>query len=204
MKMKTKLLFLTLGLGLTFMLSCTKYPPQSERLLEDLAIITQYDTKIDFNNYKTYSIAASIIKITSKDTITLTPSESAKFINQIETNMNNRGFTKVAPTESPDFGIQVVYYQNTYVYAYYGGYWGYDWYGYYYPYYPVYYSSYSAGLANIELIDLKVFQPGSTTRYLRWNAYIRGLLTGSHTDAELLHTIDQAFVQTPQLKTSAQ
>lgn len=202
--MKTKLLFLTLGLGLTFMLSCTKYPPQSERLLEDLAIITQYDTKVDFNNYKTYSISPSIIKITSKDTTTLTPAESQKFISQIETNMNNRGFTKVGATESPDFGIQMIYYQNTYVTAYYGGYWGYNWWGYYYPYYPVYYSTYSTGLADIELIDLKVVPPGGNTRYLRWNAYIRGLLTGSHTDAELLQTINQAFTQTPQLKTTAQ
>jgi hypothetical protein len=100
--------------------------------------------------------------------------------------------------------MQFVYYENTYVTAYYGGYWGYDWYGYYYPYYPVYYSSYSAGLANIELVDLKVFPEGSKTRYLRWNAYIRGLLTGQHTEGEILNSIDQAFTQTPQLKTNAQ
>ena len=55
--MKTKAVFLLLGMGLLLTLSCTKYPPSSDRILEDLAIVTQYDTKADFNNYKTYSIA---------------------------------------------------------------------------------------------------------------------------------------------------
>ncbi len=67
--------------------------------------------------------------------------------------MQARGFVKVAATANPDFGIQVLYFQNTTVYTYYYDYWG--WYGYYYPYYPyypVYYASYTTGLGNIELL----------------------------------------------------
>ena len=201
--MKTKLLFFFLGLGIVFTVSCTKYPPTSDRLLEDLAVITQYDTKIDFNDYHTYSLATKIIKITDKDTTEVTGNNATMILNQIDKNMKTRGFMPVVLPEKPDFGIQVVYYQNTYVYTYYYDYWGYPYYGWYYPYYPVYYSSYTAGMLNIDVVDLKNADPASKKLYIRWNAYIRGLLTGTHTNSDITGSIDQAFIQTPQLKTTA-
>ena len=202
--MKTKLILLLVATTALFVTSCTKYPPTSDRLLEDLAIITQYDTKIDFNDYKTFSIATTITKITDKDTTTISDANATAVLNRISYNMKQRGFTEAAVGEKPDFGIQVVYFQNTYVYAYYYDWWGYYpyWY-YYYPYYPVYYSSYTTGLADIQLIDLKNVNNASNTLYIRWDGYIRGLLTGSHTQAEVLSAVDQAFTQTPQLQTSA-
>jgi hypothetical protein len=202
--MKTKLGFLILGLGLVFTLSCTKYPPSSDRLLEDLAIVTQYDTKIDFNNYKTYSIANAITKITDKDTTYITDANATAILNQISKNMDARGFVKAVSPAKPDFGIQVLYFQNTEVYVYYYDWWGYYpyWY-YYYPYPSTYYYSYTTGMGNIELIDLKNADTDSKLLYIRWNAYIRGLLTGNHSQSEILSSVDQAFIQTPQLKTSA-
>ena len=140
--MKTKLILLFLGAGL-ILSSCTKYPPSSERLLEDLVVITQYDTKIDFNNYHTYSLADKIVKITNKDTVPMTGQTADAVLAKIDNNMQARGFLKVAATAKPDFGIQVLYYQNTTVYTY-----NYNWWGPYYPYYPyypVYYSSYTTG-----------------------------------------------------------
>jgi hypothetical protein len=201
--MKMKSVCFILGLGLVFTLSCTKYPPSSDRLLEDLAIITQYDTKINFNDYKTFSIANAITKITDKDTTNITGADVTAILDQISKDMEARGFVKAAAAEKPDFGIQVLYFQNTVIYTYYYDWWGYypSWY-YYYPYYPVYYSSYTTGLADIELIDLKTVNATGKNLYIRWNAYIRGLLTGSHTQAEILNSIDQAFAQTPQLKTN--
>lgn len=200
--MKAKLGYLILGLGLMFTLSCTKYPPQSDRLLEDLAVFTQYDTKIDFNNYKTYSLATSVMKITDKDTVALTGQTADAVLAQIDKNMQARGFVKVAATAKPDFGVQVLYFQNTTVYTYYYDYWGWGGYYYpYYPYYPVYYSSYTTGLANIEVLDLKT--PDVNNRVaIRWNAFIRGLLTGSHSTSEITGRVDQAFIQTPQLQTN--
>jgi hypothetical protein len=204
--MKTKLGFLILGLGLVFTLSCSKYPPSSDRLLEDLAIVTQYDTKVNFNDYKTYSITNSITKITDKDTATMTGPDATAVLSEIAKNMEERGFTKPTGTDKPDLGINVVYFENTKIYAYYPDYyyWGYPYYdyGYYYPYYPVYYTSYTAGTCDIDLIDLKNVAPNNSL-YLRWSAFIRGLLTGTHTDAEILNSIDQAFTQTPQLQTTA-
>lgn len=202
--MKTKFGLFILGAGLIFTLACSKYPPASERLLEDLAVITQYDTKVDFDQYHTFTIATSIVKITNRDTTELTDGAATAILDQIAKNMEARGFVKAITPVVPDFGIQVIYFQNTTVYAYYYDWWGYypSWY-YYYPYYPVYYGSYTTGLGNIELVDLKVVDTTKKQLSLRWNAYIRGLLTGDHTTADILHCVDQAFVQTPQLKTTA-
>jgi hypothetical protein len=197
--MKTKLIYLIMGLGLVFTLSCTKYPPSSDRLLEDLVVTTQYDTKVNFSDYKTYSIADTIKKITDKGTTSITGPDAQAIFNQIDKNMKARGFVPAVAPQKPDFGIQVTYLENTTVYTYYYDYWGY--YYPYYPYYPVYYSSYTTGLGNIELIDLK--NVNGTQVYIRWNAYIRGLMTGTHTNAEILSRIDQAFIQTPQLVTTA-
>jgi len=202
--MKTKITYLILGFGLLITLACTKYPPDTERLLEDLAIITQYDTRIDFNNYKTYAIASSIVKITAKDTIEETSANAIAILDQIAANMEARGYVPVVPPAKPDFGIQVIYYENTYVYTYYYDWWGYyPYWGYYYPYYPVYYSSYSTGMLNIELVDLKNVDPTHEKLYLRWNAFIRGILNTDHTLSEVKASVDQAFKQTPQLKTNA-
>ena len=68
-----------MGLGLVLIMSCTKYPQTDERLLEDLAVVTQYDTKVDFNNYKYYSLPSAIIKITDKDTTLVTNSNTASY-----------------------------------------------------------------------------------------------------------------------------
>jgi hypothetical protein len=199
--MKTKLILLFLGAGL-ILASCTKYPPSSDRLLEDLVVMTQYDTKADFNSYKTYALADVVKKITDKDTVNLDSQTAAAILGQIDKNMKARGFVKAVSPVKPDLGIQVVYYENTYVYAYYYDYWGY-YYGWYYPYYPVYYTSYTAGMGNIEMFDLKNIDPSSPRIAIRWNAFIRGLATGSHTTSEITAKIDQAFIQTPQIVTTA-
>ncbi len=201
--MKAKLTFLILGIGLIFTMSCTKYPPESERLLEDLAVLTQYDTKVDFNQYHTYSLANNVMKVTDKDTVAMTGETAVAALADIDKNMQARGFLKVAATEKPDLAIQVLYFQNTTVYTYYYDYWGWGYYYPYYPYYPVYYSSYTTGMANIELLDLKNADPITGKVSIRWNAFIRGLLTGYHTTSEIVGRVDQAFIQTPQLVTTA-
>jgi hypothetical protein len=199
--MKTKAVMLFFGLGLMLTLGCTKYPPQSDRLLEDLAIYTVYDTGVNFNEFKTYAIEDYILKITDKDTTKVTDANAQTVLNQINKNMQARGFVKVAANTNPDLQESVAYFENTKVYAYYGYYYPYYGYGWYYPYYPVYYTSYTAGLFTIDLFDMKNTAPNNYL-YVRWNAGIRGLLTGSHTTSEITGAIDQAFIQTPQLTTT--
>ncbi|MEI7981433.1 MAG: DUF4136 domain-containing protein [Bacteroidota bacterium] len=198
--MKTKISVLILGLGLVFTLGCSKYPPASDRLLEDLAVITQYDTKVNFNNYKTFSMPDAIMKITDKDTVAIKNQTAITILNQVSKNMTSMGYSQVITPVKPDFAIEVLYYQNTTVYTY-----NYNWWGYYpyYPYYPVYYASYTTGMGNIELVDLKVVDDPNKRAPIRWNAFIRGILNEGHTTAEITGRIDQAFIQTPQLKTTA-
>jgi len=92
--MKTKISLIALGLGLMFTLACTKYPPSSDRLLEDLAVLTQYDTKVDFTSYKYYTVATSIKKITDKDTTDLTNGNAQTILGEISNQMKQRGYLR--------------------------------------------------------------------------------------------------------------
>ncbi len=209
--MKTKLLTI-IAVGIVILSSCTKYPPDSERLLQDLAVYTQVDVNANFNTYQTFSISPTVAYIDGKDSSTLTTPNAMALLNRISADMISRGFKQVT-TPKPDLGISVTAIKgtNTTVYSpgWYWGYpgyyppsgWGYPGYGYGYPYYPTYVTSYSTGTVIIDLVDFKL--AANNKAMVRWNAYIRGLLTNSHTQNEVITCVDQAFAQTPSLKTNA-
>lgn len=198
-----------ISLGILAMVSCTKYPPASSRLLEDLAILTQYDVNTTFSQYKTFSIVDTVYYITDKGTQKIISNDSKMIINQIVGNMTSRGYQQVAKTANPDLGINVSAIKTTTTTVYYPGwYWGYPGYypsgwwggsGYYYPYYPTYYSSYSAGTLVIEMVNFKAMTPDLKLPVV-WNAYIRALLTDTHTSSDINNAITQAFTQTPVIK----
>lgn len=211
--MKTKLLFLTILAGSLILGSCTKYPNASDRTLEDMVVITQYDTKANFSDYTTFAIPDSISVITDTDSGRVMNSTTNLVVNQIVQNMTARGYTRVASNQNPDLGFNVSFFKNTNVTVYYPGwYWGYPgyyppdywyggWYGYdyYYPYYPTYVTTYSVGSLVIDMVDLKNANPITQQISICWTGYIRALLSGDHTSAEITGSIDQAFIQTPQL-----
>jgi hypothetical protein len=211
-RMKTKLLFVMILAGLLIFASCTKYPNASDRTLEELVVLTMYDTKADFSQYSTFAISDSIAVISDTDSGRVMNSNTNLVVNQIVQNMTTRGYTRVAPNQNPDFGINVSMFKNTHVDVYYPGwYWGYPgyyppdyyggWYGYdyWYPYYPPVVTSYSTGTLQFELVDLKFVNLEDQQIYVRWTVFIRALLTGGHTTSEIQGSIDQAFKQTPQL-----
>jgi Domain of unknown function (DUF4136) len=211
--MKTKILFFLLT-GLLATTACSKYPPESGRLLEDLAIYTKYDITIKFSDYKTFAVAPSVAYINGKDSASITTPEAMALLSQISQDMHNRGFTAPVAGAKPDLAINVsaIKNTNTTVYSpgwYWGypgyyspGWWGYPGYGYGYPYYPAYVTSYSTGTVLIDMIDLK--NPTSDHKVMvRWNALIRGLLTSSHSLDDVLKSVDQAFKQTPAIKTTS-
>jgi Domain of unknown function (DUF4136) len=211
--MKTKLL-LFIAIGMLAITSCTKYPPSSGRLTEDLVIYTKYDVTVNFNDYKTFAIVPKITYIDGKDSTYLTDANAMALLKRIADDMVDRGFVQVDPSvANKDLGINVTAIKTTNTTVYYPGwYWGYPayyspgWWGYYgygygYPYYPTYVTSYSSGSVIIDLADFK-FKTADNKIMIRWNAYIRALLTGSHTQAEILQSVDQAFTQTPSLKTT--
>lgn len=206
---KFKFLKTSLAVLLLLMIAgCAKYPNETERLLQDLAVFTQYDVGADFSEYSTFMITDSIAIISSDDTTRLKDDETQLIVDQIVKNMEARGYTLVE--EDGDLAIGLAGFKNTNTVVYYPGwwwgypgyyppgYWGYPGYGYYYPYYPAYYTSYSSGTLSIELLDLKNAMEEEII-FIRWNSFIRGLLTGSHTASQVQQSIDQAFIQTPQL-----
>jgi hypothetical protein len=210
--MKTKLLIIIV-MGMIAITSCTKYPSDTGRMTEDLVVYTKYDINIDFNDYKTFAIVPAVAYIDGKDSSALTTPNALGVLDRITSDMTSRGFTQVAATDHPDLGINVTAIKstNTTVYSpgwYWGypgyypvGWWGYPGYGYGYPYYPTYITSYSAGTVIIDLLDLK-FKTTDNKIMIRWNAYIRGLLTDTHSLSDVQKSIDQAFTQTPALKTT--
>jgi len=209
-----KLLKLTLvAVGIVAMVSCSKYPSASSRLLEDLAVLTQYDVNTNFGLYKKFSIVDSVYYVSGKDSGKVLTPETTAILNQIIGNMQARGYQTVdKKTGNPDFGINVAAIKTTTVTVFYPGwYWGYPGYyppgwwgydgGYYYPYYPTYYSSYSAGTLIIEMVNFKAITEAGQIPVV-WDVFIRGLLTNTHTLSDVTSSIDQAFTQTPAIKTS--
>jgi len=202
-----------IALGILAMVSCTKYPPSDSRLLEDMAILTQYDVNTKFGDYKTYSIVDTLYYITDKGTQKIINANSQLIINQIIGNMNARGYTKVAKGPSADLGINVTAIKTTTTTTVYypGWYWGYPGYyppywwggysGYYYPYYPSYYTSYSTGTLIIEMVNFRAVTEDGKLPVV-WNAFIRSLLTDTHTTSDITTSIDQSFTQTPSIKTT--
>jgi len=202
--MKTKLILFLLGAGL-FLASCTKYPPSSERLLEDLVIYTKYDQTVDFTKFTYFYMSDSIAVISDKDSGMKINSSIQALTARIALNLTKIGYQRTTDSKTADLYIGVSYVKNVNINVYYPGwYWGYPGYyppnywgsgGYYYPYYPAYITSYSTGTILIDMMDVK--HPTADKKIpVRWNAYIRGLLTGDHTISQIEQCIDQAFAQT--------
>ncbi|MCX6247376.1 MAG: DUF4136 domain-containing protein [Bacteroidetes bacterium] len=210
--MKTKLIIFVV-MGMLAITSCTKYPPSSSRTMEDLVIYTKYDVTVQFTDYQTFAIVPAVSYIDGKDSATLTTPNAIALLDRISADMESRGFKKVNSTDNPDLGINVTAIKNTTTTVYYPGWywgypgyyppnwWGYPGYGYGYPYYPTYTTSYSAGTVIIDLADFK-FKTSDDKIMIRWNAYIRGLLTDTHSQGDVLNSVDQAFAQTPSLRTN--
>ncbi|MFH1161575.1 MAG: DUF4136 domain-containing protein [bacterium] len=211
-------LFLLFAWILT-MASCAWYPSDADLLTETDVVLTMYDVNTNFNDFKTFSIVDSIGVVQDNDTTVkrISNDTTTAVLNQIKQNMIQRGFTKVAKSANPDFAINVVVIKTLNVAGnYYPGYWwgypGYyppeywynDWYGwsYYYPWYPVYYYTYYTGTLVIDMVDAKDPDPNTKKLKIVFNTYIRGILNGTRSLNDILKDIDQAYIQTPQLKTS--
>jgi len=206
-KKNLNLAFLLIIIGVT---SCTKYPDRYERNNEQLVDITQYDVKTDFTQFKNFAIVDSLNLIENNDSTKVLNSEAQNILNRICSNMTDRGFSKVTKYDSPDLGIAVsavINYSANYFYpGWYWDTWGYydPWYwgsyydySYYYPYYPMAQYSYDYGTLIIEMYDLKNAASHNKKLYVVWSSFVRGLVTGNHTQDELNRNIDQCFIQTP-------
>jgi hypothetical protein len=190
--------------------SCHIQPDNAE-LIDQMVVSTNYDTGADFTAYATYAIPTDTIGFlsnNSSDTIITSPSSDfpRQVLKAIRANMDQRGYTRVNRSDTPDVGINVmvvndfnvfqeVVYPDYYGYpgGYYSGYYGYGSY-YSYPYVNTY--AYNTGVLIVEIVDLKNKTPDNKVKVI-WDAYMGDVYSTIDRLAQSTDAIDQAFVQSP-------
>ena len=185
--------------------SCTKDVVSNLNTDESRIYITDHDSTVNFNNYKTYSISDSVAVINNgKSTRELTGVDHS-YITAVEKYMNQNGYTMVTKKDNPDLGVDVsrIYNTTTGVISYgnywdnYGGYWdpyywGYPGYGYYIPYaYSVY--QIQEGALSVDLLDLKNASQQDKINVI-WTGLIRGesIFDASVADSQMKALFDQS------------
>ena len=187
--------------------------PDSEKLIDQLVVSTNFDPEAEFSAYTTYALPTDTIGFISNnsaDTIIVSPESTfpRAVLTAIRQNLDDRGYTRVARNQSPDVGVNVmvindfnmfqeVVYPGGYGYpgSYYSGYYGYGSY-YYYPYVNTY--AYNTGVLVIELVDLKNRTPDNKVKVV-WDAYLGDVYSTVDRLAQTEEAIQQAFVQSPYL-----
>jgi hypothetical protein len=191
--------------------------PDSLKLYDQLVVSTNYDNTADFTSYSTYSMSTDTIGFysnASSDTIIVQHDSDfpRPVLQQIQTNLDDRGYTRVDKKDLPDLAVNVsvvndfnVFQQVVYPSGY-GGYGG--GFGYYYPsyygygsYYTPYVNTYTSntGVLIIEILDLK----NETTDYkvkAVWTANMGDIYSTVDLLKETTSAIDQAFKQSPYIQ----
>jgi hypothetical protein len=213
-----KKLFVIASLFCVFV-SCRKYPDFDELTYKPI-VVTNHDAAIDFNNYKTFFLSDSMTQIGDDRNDSVAPPSIGDPINSaIVTNMESRGFVRVASPALADIGINTAVIKitttvQTYPPGYWWGYPGYGgcYYGYcgYYPYYDYYYGgyytysyTYSTGSVLVEMVDLKYIDTVANRLNVVWTNFNTGVL-GSTTQniSGAVSSVNQAFTQSTYLKTN--
>jgi hypothetical protein len=211
--MKKLLILSSLG---CFLFGCHPVP-ENNKLIDELAVSTNYDPDAVFNSYATYSLPTDTIGFvsnSSNDTIIVAKNSDfpRPVLSAVRANLNARGFTEVKKNENPDLGINVLVVNDFNVFqqviypsyggygggygGYYSGYYGYS--GYYnYPYINTY--AYNTGLLVVEMVDLKNRTPQNEVKVI-WDAYLGDIYSTLDRIPESVQAIDQAFTQSPYIQ----
>lgn len=190
---------------------CSKEPLNNLTTDESRIFITEYDSSLNFSNYKTYSIADSVAVIQNGQAAVQLDNSDAAYIAAVKKYMSAAGFMLVPKSQNPDLGVNVNHIINTAtgVISYsdywdnYGGYWdpyywGYPDYGYYMPYsYGVY--QVNEGAISVDVLDLKNAAANNKID-VAWTGLIRGpgIFEANVADAQ----VKALFDQSPYLKTN--
>jgi len=192
-----------LYLGIIFLLGACY--PEGPEYYEDLDIVyTNYDDQFDFASQGVYSIPDNIVKIEGdlaegEDPEFVQEPYNTQILNLIKANMEALGWTVTEDPDNADLVLFPAVWTNTTVY-----YW-YDYWCWYYPYYCGWgwgypsVSSYTTGTLLMTLVadGQEYIEPARV-----WTAGINGLLSGAYNTSRVTKAIDQAFEQSPYLKTN--
>jgi hypothetical protein len=208
MKMKSKKnLFLCLGAFIS-LVSCQIEGPDSYSDLD--VVYTDYIPEYDFAAQSTYARPDKIVvdvKISQGDTtfVYMEDQYATPIFSQIDKNMTALGWSKVDISSDPDILFTPAFMKSTTVFY---SYWYDWWYGGYYPpywgwYYPPYVSvsSYTTGNLLMTISDPSNIGPGGVSPAV-WVASAAGLVTWNYDVSRVTKGINQAFTQSPYLKTN--
>ena len=207
-----RIYLLTFALLISALVGCQK-EPSTDDLYQEYMVYTAHDTKVNFNQFKTYFLPDSILMIGNSTEAEYWKDENAQqIIREVELGLDRGGFTRTQDKSSADVGVQLSYvkrvtyfvgYDDPYWWWYYPfywspGYWG-DWLGWYYPYTVAY--GFTQGSMLIEMGNLQKGIEPSQNIPIVWDTFLGGLLTSSTTaNVDRLRTaIRQAFDQSPYL-----
>jgi hypothetical protein len=183
--------------------------PEGPTYTEDLdLVLTHHNPNYDFAAKNTYAMPDKIVKITGNlqegDLPVYIPDiYASKVLQMIADNMESLGYTRVPLDASPALLLTPAAWETTTIFYYYD-YW-YWWWGGYYPYYPyyppVYGYSYTTGTLLMNLIDPT--QTGTNGNPIpQWTGALNGVLNDVYSDSRMTKLINQAFAQSPYLKTN--
>ena len=190
---------------------CTKEPLNHLTNEESRIYITDHDSTVSFNDYKTFSISDSVAVIQNGHATKELNDMDTAYINAAKKYMEQAGYTLVTDKQQADLGVDVnrIISTSTGVISYgdywdyYGGYWdpyywGYPGYGYYVPYaYSIY--QIKEGAISVDILDLKNASADNKINVV-WTGLIRG---SGIFDTEIADSqVKALFDQSPYLKTS--
>lgn len=182
--------------------------PDGPEYTEDLdVVLTYFNDEYDFQSKTTYARPDRIVMITGNlqegdDPVFIPDVTAALILSQIDENMADLGYQKVDVDDDPNLLLTPAAWETTSI-VYWYDYWSWWWGGYYpgWGYYPGYVSSYSTGTLLMGLIDpTEVGANGNPV--VQWTGAINGILTGSYNASRVDRAIDNAFDQSPYLKTN--
>lgn len=206
--------YLFIGLVAILATSCEK-DPDLNQLDNNFTVYTNYDSKTNFNDFKTYYLPDSILLVGQGMKTEYWKDENAQdIIKQVADEMDARGYTRVNAIKEANIGIQLSFiHQTTQVIGTGGwydswwgpGYWGPYWNDWYYPY-PVTYS-YNTGTLIMDMVNLTAHTEDTSQKVklpVIWHSYATGLLfDNSKYNIQLtLDAVNQAFEQSPYIKKS--
>ena len=205
--MKKRTLSFIVILGGLLLWGC--YPGGADYTEDFDIVVTHHNPDYDFTAQGTYAMPDQIVKITGNvqegdDPEFLLPATASQILSQIALNMTALGYTKVALDADPDVILLPASWETTTIYYYYD-YW-YWWYGGYYPPYggyypPIYGGSYTTGTLLMTIKDPDELS-GTGVPINQWSGALNGILNSKFNPARVKPLIDQAFKQSPYLKTN--
>ena len=188
--------------------ACSWGPGALDETRDQILTVARKGETANFSNYHSFAITDSIAVSQDGVKYRLNNDTTDMIIAQIVVNMNRYGYTQVVPSNNPDLLVDVSYIKKTNTYMY-PGYWNdwdwwwdsfnYPWHSWdtFYPYpMPNFVGSYTTGSLVIEVADVVSVATESSVPIV-WHGLVREILNGTHTQQELITSIDEVFAILP-------